>query len=206
MSPNQTNRQNAQASTGPRTEEGKKRSSLNATRHGLTAQNLFLTDAEKKPYEDHCIAFLEHYNPANHAETELLQQYSDLTWRLHQIAVQELNTLAIINALTEELLAAGDLSAIAPTLAPHYRTLNNLSIYEQRRRRAAESVLTQFNELVGVRKQQVAQAAQLYKANKTNNRPFLPAEFGFVCSLAEIESHLHRSNRLTEAKKLLATQ
>ena len=34
------NRLNAQKSTGPRTEEGKQRASLNATRHGLTAQVL----------------------------------------------------------------------------------------------------------------------------------------------------------------------
>ena len=138
-------------------------------------------------------------------ETELLQQYSDLTWRLHQIAVQELNTFAIVNALTAELLAAGDLSAIAPTLAPHYRTLNNLSIYEQRHRRAADAVLARFKELVAARKQEVAEAAKLHNLCKSSNQPFIPADFGFVCSICEIEAYLHRSNRLSEAKKLLAT-
>jgi hypothetical protein len=33
------NRANSQHSTGPRTESGKQRSSLNALRHGLTAQS-----------------------------------------------------------------------------------------------------------------------------------------------------------------------
>jgi len=37
-----TNRANAQNSTGPRTEPGKQRSSLNALGHGLTAQTAVL--------------------------------------------------------------------------------------------------------------------------------------------------------------------
>jgi hypothetical protein len=42
------NQQNAQHSTGPRTEAGKRRSRRNAVRHGLTAETLIdtLEDAE----------------------------------------------------------------------------------------------------------------------------------------------------------------
>jgi hypothetical protein len=197
------NRQNSQASTGPTTPEGKKKSSLNATTHGFTGQKLFLTDEEKPLYEIHCLSFVEHYSPANLPETELLQQYADLTWSLHQISVQELNTMAIINALTAELLAAGDLSAIAPALAPHYRTLNNLSLYEQRRRRAADAVLARFIDLAQARRQQLSEAAKLYAVCKSRNQPFIPSEFGFVHSMTEIEKFLHQSTRLVEAKKLL---
>ena len=199
------NTQNAQASTGPVTPEGKKRSSLNATTHGFTGQKLFLTEEEKPLYEIHCLSFLDHYSPANLPETELIQQYADLTWSIHQISVQQLNTLSIVNALTAELLAAGNLSAIAPALAPHYRTLNNLSLYEQRRRRAADAVLARFTEISQARQQQLAQAAKVFTACKSHNWPFAPAEFGFVHSLPEIEKHVHLTTRLSEAKNLLAT-
>ena len=38
------NRANAQRSTGPTSEDGRKRSSQNALRHGITAQTTVMTD------------------------------------------------------------------------------------------------------------------------------------------------------------------
>ena len=44
---NEANRKNAQKSTGPRTEAGKSRTRLNATRHNLCAHVPFTTDEGK---------------------------------------------------------------------------------------------------------------------------------------------------------------
>jgi hypothetical protein len=46
------NRENAQSSTGPRTKEGKKRSSLNSTRHGILAQVIHLPEEEMAAFTE----------------------------------------------------------------------------------------------------------------------------------------------------------
>ena len=61
------NRLNAQKSTGPRTEAGKQRSSLNATRHGLTGQVLTLTALQALIGD-----FEKQYSPANTQEKHLV--------------------------------------------------------------------------------------------------------------------------------------
>ena len=57
------NRANAQLSTGPRTEEGKKRSSLNAFRHGLTGQIVIHTPEDQDAFQKHCDAIREELAP-----------------------------------------------------------------------------------------------------------------------------------------------
>jgi hypothetical protein len=59
------NRANSQHSTGPRTDAGKQRSSLNAIRHGLTARTALLASDGQAAYEHHCRKFFDEYKPAN---------------------------------------------------------------------------------------------------------------------------------------------
>ena len=58
------NRDNATHSTGPRTPEGKARSSLNATRHGLTGQTVVLPNEDLQIYASFCKDF---FNPRGSA-------------------------------------------------------------------------------------------------------------------------------------------
>jgi hypothetical protein len=200
----EANRQNSQSSTGPKTEAGKERSSRNATRHGLTGQNLVLSPEEKEPYETHCISYLEKFAPANQEETILVQQTADFDWSLQQIAIQQLNLMALINAITTKLMAAGEFEAVAEANAPHIKALNTLSLYEQRRRRAADAVLQRLTALIEARKAALKEAAAQCKAHKAQGKPWTLAEFGFVCSQAEIDTYLRRENAAAEVKKLLA--
>ena len=66
------NRENAQHSTGPRTVEGKRRSSLNALQHGLTATTAVLPTEDPAAYQQHCLNFRTEYQPATPTETHLV--------------------------------------------------------------------------------------------------------------------------------------
>src|SRR5437016_14645459 len=91
----ETNRENARKSTGPRTEAGKQRSSLNALRHGLTGQTVVLPSDDLAAYERHCKGFFNQYQPKNPTEVQLTQTVADLSWRLNRATAFETNMLAL---------------------------------------------------------------------------------------------------------------
>ena len=85
----EANRRNAQLSTGPITEEGKKRSRQNALRHGLTAETVIdaLEDAE-----DHAafeMAVTADYDAQSAVERELVLRLASLLWRLRRATAIE---------------------------------------------------------------------------------------------------------------------
>jgi len=177
----EANRNNSQKSVGATSEAGKQRSALNATRHGFTGQQLVVSDAEKEAYEFHVLAYMDEYAPKTQIETNLVQQYADLNWSLHQIAVQQHNLMSLINAMTEQLMKQGDLEAMSKALAQPYRTLNTLGIYESRKRRAVAALEVQLTAMQEARREAAAKAA---KQPKPSNLP----EIGFVHSASEIKS------------------
>jgi hypothetical protein len=197
----EANRQNAQLSSGPTSPAGKQRSSMNAVRHGFTGQQVVVSADEKAAYETHCIAFLEQFQPKTHEETELTQQYADQQWSLHQINVQLMNVLSMLNAATAHHVKAGsDFETLNAATAPFYKQIGTLGTYELRRRRAATDTLARFKELAAAREKALAEAAQIRKSLKAQNKIFNPAEFGFVCSSAEIEVFLARQSLISEAR------
>src|SRR5713226_9105532 len=87
----ETNRENSKKSTGPRTEAGKQRSSLNALRHGLTGHTVVLPSDDLAAHERHCKGFHDPYQPNNPTEVQLTQTVADLSWRLKRATAIETN-------------------------------------------------------------------------------------------------------------------
>lgn len=199
------NRENAKLSTGPTSEAGVARSSQNAQKHGFTGLNLVVSDAEREAYNAHVREYISQYLPADHKEKQLTHQLADLDWSVHQISIQQLNTISQMNAATTIMAAAGDPIATAALLASLSRTLNNLSIYEGRRRRAAKAIKEELETVqkaaAELLREELPKAATIYKLHKAKGQDWDPQEFGFVCSLDDVLSYLQGQEGAAEARK-----
>jgi hypothetical protein len=133
------NRANAARSTGPKTEEGKSRSSRNATRHGLLAGIVAVRNENKEAFENAVRAYVHRFQPADDVELAIIEQLVAATWRLHRSfaiekALFDAELAAHANAPTEpDRLAGafGDLCA-TPKLTTLYRYQTRLQLTHSR--------------------------------------------------------------------------
>jgi hypothetical protein len=89
------NRANAQHSTGPKTEAGKQKSSLNALRHGLTGQIVVMPNEDLEAYQQLLKSFTDHLRPVGPLEATLVQALADCSWRLSRVAAMETNLVTL---------------------------------------------------------------------------------------------------------------
>src|SRR5215467_5115558 len=85
----EANRRNARLSTGPVTEEGKKRSRQNAVRHGLTAETVIGALEDAEDYAAFETAVTADYNAQSAVERELVLRLAGLLWRLRRATAIE---------------------------------------------------------------------------------------------------------------------
>jgi hypothetical protein len=83
------NRQNAQLSTGPRTEEGKAAVAGNHTTHGLAGRHVVLPGEDPDEYDRLLAELLDEHKPAGPTERFLVQQMAQAQWKLDRIARME---------------------------------------------------------------------------------------------------------------------
>ena len=80
----ETNRRNARKSTGPITEEGKRRSRCNAIRHGLTAETVIGALEDAEDYKAFEAAVAAGFDAETAVERELVMRLASLLWRLRR--------------------------------------------------------------------------------------------------------------------------
>jgi hypothetical protein len=196
------NQANAQRSTGPRTEEGKKRSSLNALKTGLTGRTILLPGEDAEAYRAHCQNWLEANNPVGHEETELVQPLADTRWRQDRAFALEQNLFALgqvefSDLFSQELPEVRNSLIQAHTFRAYQKEFSSLIAQQGRLDRCFLRDLVKLHELQQQRKQvealraaQLRKAAAAYIAASKERKAFDPAQNGFEFSIAEIEEFL----------------
>jgi len=202
------NRANAQNSTGPHTEAGKQRSSLNALRHGLTGQTIVLPSDDLAAYERHCKEFHDQYQPKNKTETQLTQSLADLSWRLNRITAIETNLLTLgiteqANGVDIENDQAHTALAMAKAFREQSQAMANIGMYEHRLSTRFQRTLKQLRELQAERlaheRSDMYDAAKILQMHKSKKAPYNPLDDGFVFSAVEIETYIQRRNHRDQA-------
>ena len=185
------NRANAQLSTGPRTPEGKAKSSLNAVRTGLTGRTILLSASEADAYELHVARFACDWNPVGDRETELVQSLADTQWRLNRIPILEAGLYASRRLEYADLFLDEEDENVRTLLIENYvweanRSLfNNLNLQESRLRRYYARTEDELQNLQAKRREVEAEQLPTEAAPKHAHRAPAPAD-GFEFSRASL--------------------
>ena len=173
---------NAQLSTGPRTEDGKKRSSQNAVQHAIFAKTIPERDRQTflrlldQHQQDLC--------PKGAIEQQFVETIADAQWRLSRCReLQDSLLFAEIETPEQQLDA-----------------LNKYSLYEQRLTRILQSSLKQLREVQASRQQREEQemydAARISRSLAAKGTTYDPGSDGFVFSARDLAAWMQRNDRL----------
>jgi hypothetical protein len=190
------NIRNAQRSSGPTSEEGKRRSSLNATSHGLTGRTVILLGDDLEKYRAFVQSYLDEHQPVGPTESTLTHALADTGWRLDRFfsTLDGVNALAILDpSSSHSEIPVPQLHATlaeADEYLMEQKTFNNISLYLTRLQRLYERTLKQLKQLQAERKTKeeaaLEEAVLLARYHKMINEPFDPSAFGFDFSPEKI--------------------
>ena len=91
----EANRRNALSSTGPKTQDGKRRTRHNAVRHGLTAETVVVALEDIQDYQAFEASVVADYDARTAVERELVLRLASLLWRIRRATAIETDLLQI---------------------------------------------------------------------------------------------------------------
>ena len=204
----EANRNNALRSSGPKTKEGRKRSSMNALRHGLTGQVTTMTPEDRAAHDQFSQALIRNLAPEGEMELQLAQRIATDSWRLNRASAVEDNLLALglyqdAGQLCpdHEQIDAALTTARVFTVESH--NLQLFTLYQQRLDRSLQKNLALLQSLQAARKEkrekEMKEAADLLQISEIRGLEYEPAKDGFVFSNREIYAAIDRKQRLNRA-------
>ena len=146
----ESNRANAQQSTGPTTAAGKQTVSQNAVVHGLAGRKHAALPGEEEPFQQHCRALIEALAPVGAIEEALAQDIAEDRWRLMRARAMENALFARIAQEQSSNLAPA--AALVEAWVDPSKGLQRIALYASRIQRAIEKNTTRLEALQSQRK------------------------------------------------------
>ncbi len=139
------NRLNAQSSTGPKSEEAKRVTSLNALKTALTGQTVLLPLDDTALYKKIGATFIATHQPATFEEELIVQTIIDAEWRLQRIpnlekCIYARGVIEFSSEFPEHLVEV-------ETYLKYQKELKNLNLQESRLRRTKEKAKAELTVL-----------------------------------------------------------
>ena len=146
------NKENAKHSTGPRTTEGKQRSSQNSLKHGLCALDPLIPGEDPEAFQQHFCEIELDLKPATAIESNLVEQITDISWRLKRLSRIEAAVITeFYDATADEPRNQGNHTdqLLGKALADdkHLAALNRLGRYEAQLSRRYHRALKEFRDI-----------------------------------------------------------
>jgi hypothetical protein len=123
------NAANAQLSTGPRTDEGKRQSSQNARTHGLTAQQPVIPDKNRAAFDQLRAELHAETKPQGALQQIIFEELVHSAWNLRRVRAME----AELNASAPDALLTDDASAAKFDRLARHHTRIERSFYRSLR-------------------------------------------------------------------------
>ena len=201
---------------GPKTPEGKRRSSLNATKHNIFGKIIIAPGGELETYRSHSKLFFAEYQPVGAIESDLVQRIADLRYRLKRCFTIEQSIFAVgfedfVDRIDSGLPEVDAAFTEGPTWRQNKHDLMLLTVYESRLENSLKREIAYLEKLQAERKAAYAQAEaeairlkQLAESEGEVYEPandFIPASAHgkFVFSAEAIDRAIDRQSRLQRA-------
>ncbi len=157
-----TNRQNAERSTGPRTREGQRRSSMNALGHGLLSRRPCLPDEDEQEFAIFSEDLRADLEPEGPIEDLLVDRIVFAGWRLRRVARVEVGLFSPPTNALSTLLASPEERTPSQNLALQFSRDGNgpdsftrLARYETALERSLYRALHELERRQAVRRGEV---------------------------------------------------
>ncbi len=200
----EANRANAQLSTGPRTEEGKRIASHNALKTGLTGRTVLLPTDDADQYAAHRARVDARYGPRTDEERLLAESIAHTEWRLLRIPSLETSLLALGRKRCADLHAdespeVREALIEAEVFTAYEKQLANLALQEYRLTRHHEKQIARLQALIAERRKvqtkRLVEVANLYGEYQKRGEPFPLKEVqhpGYEFSAEELKHFVMR--------------